>query len=195
MMKMLKNKLVIKNLNGVNKKITTIYNNYFKTKEGKEEAKKLLSQSKGNLNINKNNTNVNNCKELFLTSLWNEIDNMSNTDNTEFKELLKSCITCESEQTSTGVILHISFDENKLKRSSLYPEKYPDEIYLPEIFNNGYCAKATVYASDGYVGKYTVSKKIKKPSYFINLACQTFNNWAIKNDYNYKAIPNHIYSK
>lgn len=190
---MARNKLVIKNLNGLNKKIANYYNSYFKTKEGKQEVKNLMSRGKGTLLVNKNNTNVNRCKEFFLTSLWNEIDNMSNTDNTEFKELLKSCIICESEQTSTGLILHISFDENKLRRSSLYPEKYPDSVYLPEIFNNGYYAKATVYASDGYTGKYTVSKKTREPSYFVNKTCQKFNDWAIKNNYNAKAIPNDVY--
>lgn len=135
------------------------------------------------------------CKSKFLEILYRNINEMSNTDNSEFKELLKKSLICKQENVNDDTVLKFEFDNKQMTRSSLVPELYTYSVYLPEIFNNGYKAKGIVYRSKDSKSKYPVSKQIREPSRFINKTVSEFKLWLKKNDYNATINCNEIYKK
>ena len=135
------------------------------------------------------------CKFKFLEILYRNINEMSNTDNSEFKELLKKSLICKQEKVNDDTVLKFEFDNKQMTRSSLVPELYTYSVYLPEIFNNGYEAKGIVYRSKDSKSKYPVSKQIREPSRFINKTVSEFKLWLKKNNYNATINCNEIYKK
>ena len=120
---------------------------------------------------------------------------MNNTNNSEFKELLKKSLICKQENINDDTVLKFKFDDKQMTRISLVPELYAYSVYLPEIFNNGYEAKGIVYRSKDSKSKYPVSKQIREPSRFINKAVSEFELWLKENDYNVMIDCNEIYKK
>lgn len=135
------------------------------------------------------------CKSKFLEILYRNINEMSNTDNLEFKELLKKSLICKQENINDDIVLKFEFDDKQMTRISLIPELYSYSVYLPEIFNNGYKAKRIVYRSRDSKSKYPVSKQIREPSRFINKAVSEFKLWLKENEYNATIDCNEIYKK
>ena len=135
------------------------------------------------------------CKSKFLEILYRNINEMSNTNNSEFKELLKKSLICKQENINDDTVLKFEFDDKQMTRISLVPELYTYSVYLPEIFNNGYEAKGIVYRSKDSKSKYPVSKQIREPLRFINKAVSEFELWLKENDYNVIIDCNEIYKK
>lgn len=90
------------------------------------------------------------------------------------KSFLDYIIISEEFVNGSGWVVNVSFDEEKMHRESLYPEKYHDGVQLDEIFNEGYSARAYAYGVNQY-GDAIYSKKQRDALYFVQRAVDNFN--------------------
>lgn len=86
-------------------------------------------------------------------------------------------IDCGWNREHTQMEIHLNFDREMMRRSSLYPEGYPEGAdNIVALMNHGYRAKNYVYGAwDGAGGK-RIRSRLERPGlHFLDAAVEEFN--------------------